>query len=222
MADYFLLLDAVFFEQRARPALAASWRQRGFGPCRALCEELAPAARAYAERYHTGPEEPLLCQIARASASLRFPFARDLWRALVGEVLLYGAAEIPEFQTCADTLCCLLAADHAGDDQGERERLPPILQAHRGSRDVTFGGAVYRPDHAGYNNVADVARLAAYLVCIRPDQWTVADVALRRDAIDDEERADELAFARDWFPVLCELYQQARDRGRVLVIESIY
>jgi hypothetical protein len=221
MADYYLLLDAVFFEQRARPALAAAWRHRAFDPCQALCEQLTPAALAYRERYHTGPDEPLLCQIARAS-SYRVPFARDLWRALVGEVLLYGAVEIPEFQTCADTLCCLLAPDQYGTDVGERERLAPIQQAHCGSRDVTFGAAIYRPEHAGYNNSADVARLAEYMEGVNPDLWSVADLAPLRDAGDDEERTDELAFAREWFPALVDLYQQARTRGQVLIVESIY
>ena len=59
----------------------------------------------------------------------------------------------------------------------ERESLPPILQAHRGSRDLTFGAAVYRPEHAGYNNAADVARLADYLAAVRPEHWTPADLA---------------------------------------------
>jgi hypothetical protein len=222
MADYYLVHDAAFFEDRARPALARSWRERAFGPCRALCEEVAPAARDYAERYHTGPDEPLLCQLARAPSSSRIPFARDLWRALVGEVLLYAAVDIPEFQVCADTLCCLLAPEQYGADVVERERLAPIQQAHRGSRDLTFGAAVYRPVHAGYNNAADVARLAEYLEGVNPDQWTVAALAQLREADDDEERTEELAFVREWFPALCDLYRRARAGGRVVVIESIY
>ena len=56
MSDYFLLLDAALFEEHIRPALAASWRMRSFQPCRSLCASLLPAARTYAERYHTGPE----------------------------------------------------------------------------------------------------------------------------------------------------------------------
>src|SRR6516225_9536620 len=103
MADYFLLLDAEPFEDRVRPALAGAWRQRSFAPCRDLCAALLPAARAYAERYHTGTEEPLLSRVARG---LRFD--RDYWRHLVGEVLLFTAVEIPEFQVCEEALCCLL------------------------------------------------------------------------------------------------------------------
>ena len=222
MADYFLLLDAAFFEQRARPALGQSWRQRGFGPCQALCEELVPAALAYTERYHTGTDEPLLCQIARSGSFGRIPFARDLWRALVGEVLIYGASDIPEIQVCAETLCCLLAPAQYRADVHEREQLAPIQQAHQGSRDLTFGTAVYRPVYAGYNNAADVARLTEYLEGVNPDQWSVADLALLRDMADDEERSDELDFAREWFPALREVYRRARDRGYVLALEQVF
>src|SRR5262249_3264739 len=92
MADYFLVLDAATFEGRARPALAAAWRARSFVPCRDLCAALTPSAHSYAERYHTGAGEPLLCQVFRG-----LPFDRGNWRTLVGEVLLFSALEIPEF-----------------------------------------------------------------------------------------------------------------------------
>jgi hypothetical protein len=223
MADYFLVLDGARFENEIRPALAASWRRRNFGPCRPLCAALTPAARAYAQRYHTGGAEPVVGQVARG-----LPFDRHFWRALVGEVLLFAADEIPEFQTCADTLCCLLAPEHyratVRSPHGHlpREQLPPIRQAHEGSRDLTFGAAVYRPEHAGYNNGADVARLADYLDSVRPESWTPASLEGLRDAADEGECADELAFAREWFPVLRDLYRGARERGRVLAHESIY
>src|SRR6516165_1995121 len=137
MADYFLLLDAADFEGRVRPALAESWRRRSFVPCRELCRSLLPAASAYRQRYHTGDTEPLLARVADGLA-----FDRTFWRALVGEVLLFTAAEIPEFQVNAETLYCLLAPDNYRLEVGERERLAPIQQAHCGSRDLTFGAAV--------------------------------------------------------------------------------
>ncbi len=202
MADYFLMLDAASFEGRIRPTLAASWRSRSFDPCRELCAELVPAARAYAELYHIGGDEPMP---ARVAAGL--PFAREYWRALVAEVLPYTAVEIPEFQTCEEALCLLLAPG-------------PVRQAHRGSRDLTIGAAVYRPDHAGYNNADDVARLADYLAAVRPGKWTPdALIGLANDA---EERAEELAFAREWFPSLADLFRRARERGCVLVHEDLY
>jgi hypothetical protein len=215
MANYFLLLDAAGFEGRVRPALAESWRRRSFVPCRQLCQTLLPAASAYRERYHTGEVEPLLCRVAAGLA-----FDRTFWRVLVGEVLLFTAAEIPEFQVNEDTLCLLLAPDNYRQNVVERERLAPIQQAHRGARDLTFGGAVYRPEHAGCNDLADVARLADYLGSVRPENWTVADLAGLRGAAD--ERADELAFAQEWFPALVDLFERARRNGQVVVHETIY
>jgi hypothetical protein len=217
MADYFLMLDAAAFEGRVRPVLAASRRLRSFDPCRALCADLAPAARAYAERYHVGGDDSL---VDRVAAGLSFD--RGAWRALVGEVLLFTAVEIPELQTCEETLALLLAPEQGSKDITQREKLPPILQAHRGSRDLTFGAAVYRPEHAGYNHAADVARLADYLAAVRPERWTPADLAGLAGAESDEERAEELAFAREWFPALADLFRRARERGCVLVHESIF
>jgi hypothetical protein len=215
MADYFLVLDGAFFERAVRPPLAAGWRARSFGPCRDLCAHLLPSARAYAERYHTGSDEPLLAHVAGG-----LPYDRTYWRSLVGEMLLFAAVEIPEFQTCADTLCRLLAPAACGAAL-PREQLPPLRQAHEGSRDLTFGGAVYRPEHAGYNNAADVARLADYFGGIEPARWTVADLGVC-EGEDADDLADELEFAREWFPALAELYRRSRELRRVIVHESIY
>jgi hypothetical protein len=217
MADYFLMLDAVAFEGRARPALAASWRQRSFAPCRSFCAELMPAASAYAEQYHVGADEPLLARVADG-----LPFDRACWRALVGEVLLFTAVEIPEFQTCEETLCRLLAPEHYRDTVDQRERLAPIQQAHRGTRDLTFGATVYRPEHAGFNNAEDVARLADYLSAVRLEDWKSSNLIGLNSVEHEDEREEELAFARDWFPALAHLFHRARERGAVLVHESIY
>lgn len=217
MADYFLVLDGADFEERIRPVLGTAWRLRSFEPCRDLCLALVPTARAYAERYHTGADEPLLQRVAEG-----LPFDRVLWRALVEEVLLFTAREIPEFQTCPETLCCLLAPEHDRDEILAREQLAPIQQAHRGARDLTFHTAVYRPEHAGYNNREDVARLSDYLASVRPETWTVDQLRDLPELEEDEERAEELDFAREWFPALRDLYRQCREQDRVLVIESIY
>jgi hypothetical protein len=148
------------------------------------------------------------------------PFDRTYWRSLVGEVLLFTAVEIPEFQTCPETLCRLLAPA-ACDAVLPREQLPPIRQAHEGSRDLIFGAAVYRPEHAGYNNAADVARLADYLAGIDPARWAAEDLGVR-EGEDADDLADELDFAREWFPVLAALYRRCREQGRGIVHESIY
>jgi hypothetical protein len=215
MADYFLVLDAAVFENEIRPPLAASWQARSFEPCRTLCAALTPAAVAFSQRYHTGDDEPF---VARVAAGLAFD--RAFWRMLVGEVLLVAATEIPELQTCPDTLCHLLAPRQCGERL--REQLPPILQAHRGSRDLTFGAATYRPEHAGYNDAADGARLAEYLAAVRPENWKPEDLQGLAGADDEEARADELELAREWFPALRDLYQQASTAGRVVVLESVW
>ena len=216
MADYFLGLDAGMFTQRIQPALAAAWRQRDFEPCRSLCTDLLPAAQEYTQRYHTG-EETLVARVVHG-----LPFDRAYWRLLAGEILLFAAVEIPEFPSNAETLCCLLAPEQYRRGSVPREEFAPIQQALYGSRDLTFGSAVYRPDAAGYNDAADVSRLAAYLAALQPKRWTIDDLAALRDAADDEDRADELAFVREWFPVLAELYQRTHAHGRMLVIESIW
>jgi hypothetical protein len=218
MPLYFLLLDGHTFHERMTPVLAACWRERSFAPCRGLCAVLAPGAIAYTERYHTGPDEPLLCRIARGEGVPQFD--AGLWRFLAGEVLLYGAADMPEVQTSPETLCRLLAPDRVGRG-GPREQFAPIEQVHRGARDLSFGGAFYRPDHAGCNDAGDVARLAGYLAAVNPDPWRPADLAGLPDAPDDEARAEELAFARECLASLQDLYGRAARAGQVIVCEVL-
>ena len=158
MPLYFLLHDAERFHRRSALPLPRRGA-RSFEPCRPLCAALAPAAVAFAERYHTGHDEPLLAGVARGAV----PFDRDFWRLLVGEVLLYGAASVPEILTAPDTLSRLLAA---GEDEAA-----PIRRAHFGTHDLVFGGGFYRPDAAGYNDVPDVARLADYLAAVDASRW---------------------------------------------------
>lgn len=217
MAEYFLCLNAETFLHQLRPALAASWRLRSFEPCRSLCNQLLAAVHDYTRRYHLGDEQTL---VAQAAAGLAFD--RACWRLLVGEVLLFAAADIPEFPSNTETLCCLLAPEQYGREDTLREQFAPIQQALRGSRDVTFGTAVYRPEQAGFNDANDVKRLAAYLTAVQPERWTAESLRPLSDLEDDEERSDELAFVREWYPALVELYQRAEAEQHVLVIESIY
>jgi len=215
MPLYFLLHDAAWFDESLRPALAEAWRRRDFGPSRSLCTALVPTAVAFAERYHTGHDEPLLAQVAQDYV----PFDRDLWRLLVGEVLVYGAAAIPDLLTAPDTLCRILAPEQ--DESVARSQFAPIRQVHFGARDLVFGGGFYRPEAAGYNNCDDVDRLADYLATIDSTHWTIADLAGLREFSDDADRADELAFARDLLPSLCELYRSARQAGQIVVCERL-
>jgi hypothetical protein len=210
MPIYFLLHDAARFHQEIRPALAATWRRRSFEPSRALCASLAPAAVAFAERYHTGHDEPLLARVASRDV---VPFDRDVWRLLVGEVLLYGAASVPELLTAPDTLIRLLTDSEDGG--------AAIRQAHYGSHPLVFGGGFYRPDAAGYNDVPDGARLAEYLSAVDAVRWSVADLAGLGEFADDEERAEELEFAREVLPLLAGMYREAREAGWVVVCEVL-
>ena len=149
------------------------------------------------EKFHTGPEEPFLCRVARG-----LPFDRHFWQLLVGELLLYAAAEIPEIQTAPDTLCCLLAAENYQQGTVPRACFAPIQQAHYGTRELLFGARCYRPEQAGYNDTEDVARLSDYLSALAPEEWRLADLAALRDITDQEDRQEELDFAREWFPSL--------------------
>jgi len=216
LVDYFLVQDAALFEETIRPALAEAWRLRSFAPCRALCRQLIPSAQEYADRHHTGALEGLLVQVIEG-----LPFDRGGWRLLVGEILLFTAREIPEFQDISETLCCLLAPEQYRAGVVAREQLAPIQQVYRGAHDLTLGRAIYRPEFAGLSRVADVARLADYLDAVRPEQWTPAGLEARAD-LAAEDRADELAFAREWFPVLRDFYGRVRAGGQLLVLETVY
>src|SRR5262249_6032375 len=124
-------------------------------------------------------------------------------------------------ETIPETLCCLLAPERYRDGSVPRERFVAIQQVHFGTRDLAFGGGFYRPEHAGYNDLEDVRRLAEYLDCLQPEGWTVADLAELRGSADEEERADELAFAREWLPPLRELYRRIQLRRQILVCELL-
>jgi hypothetical protein len=214
MSHYFLLLDASEFHDQFRPALSASWRNRSFAPLRDLSAVLLPRIRDFATRFHLGPDEPLLAQVAAG-----LPFDRTLWRYLVGEVLWYGAVDIPELPTAEQALVCLLAP-RAPQISEDRSSAPPIQQAHRGSRDLVFGGGFYRPDHAGWNDSDDVQRLAVYLAAVTMDAWRPEDLAALTE-LSDEDRVEELADAREWFPALAALYRRAAEDRRVLVCEAL-
>jgi hypothetical protein len=209
---YFYLLDSQLFTERTCPALAECWQRHSFEPARQFCQDLLPHVAAFVERYHLGPEEPLLVRVCHG-----LPFDRRFWRSLVGEVLLFSAEEIPEIQTAPESFCCLLAPDSYRVGQVLRESLAPIQQVHQGSHDLVLGGAFYRPEHAGWNDPDDVIRLAKYLESLNPHDWKATDLALMADV---EEPAEELEFLRDWFPPLRDLYKTAAERKQVIVCEQ--
>jgi hypothetical protein len=213
MSIYFYLLDGEWFETVARPALTAAWRRRSFRPCANLCQDLLPSARAYTVRYHIPNHEPFLATAAATA------FDRFLWRYLVGEVLLYGARELPELPTTLSTLCWLTIGQLP---VATRSGFSPMQQLHLGSRELTFGPTVYRPEKAGWNTREDIARLDQYLRNLRPELWTTADLAGFVDTADEEDRADELQLARDTLTELAVLFSRARESGAVLVHEELH
>jgi hypothetical protein len=211
-----MLLDGSEFHGQIRPALAASWRLRSFDPCRPLCAALASAATSFAARCYAGPDQPLVCLVAAG-----LPFDRHCWRLLVGEMLLFAAAEVPQIETSPETLGHLLAPGASGPETVPRQQFSPIDQVHFGARDLVFGGGFYRPDHAGYNDRDDVARLARYLAEIPADRWTTKDLAGLPDLETEADREEELAFVREWLPPLQDLYQRAGDRGQIVACERL-
>jgi hypothetical protein len=214
MADYFLVHDRSVFEQSLRPALTAAWTQRSFAPCFAVCRDWITAAREYVGRYHVNPEGILLFQMEQG-----LHFDRALWRTLAGELLLFAACEVPQIPRFVDSLVALLAPS-ASENVPRTER-PAIDQALHGSRDLAFGTALYRPQHAGYNDADDVARLAAYLTSIQSEQWTTANIPALPGLETEEDRAEEITFAREWLAVLADLYRRSAEAGRVIVLENL-
>ena len=60
---------------------------------------------------------------------------------------------------------------------------------------------------------------AATLHAIEPASWTAAALAPLPDLADDADRADELAYVRDWWPALVGVYEQAQLSRQIIVCE---
>lgn len=195
----FLIHDADFFHDRLGPALAAGSCRRSFVPLHALIAELHPVIESSARRDHLSADErPLLFQCHTLH------FDRRLWRHLAGELLLYAAAETPSFPTAPELLTRFVPAEL-------------IERLHRGSRDVTFAGVPYRPDHARLHDVGDVAELANALAAIDPDAWRAEPL----DSLPEEEREEELEYARQRLRDLRSMLESAKNHGRVIVCEEV-
>jgi hypothetical protein len=215
MPLYFLIEDGALFHEEVRPALAASWRFRSFAPCVPLCGRIATAARDFAIRFHLADQENLVTLVAAG-----MPFDRTTWRHLAGEILWFGAEEIPQIETNLSGLCALIEPTAAMQADAARPLSPATVQAHRGSHDLTFGGAFYRPESAGWNDLDDVKRLSAFLDGVRPATWNASNLAVLPD-LPPEEWEEELAFLRDWFPSLQEMYRTAAQKRRIVICEEV-
>jgi hypothetical protein len=214
MPHLFYPIDAGFFHQRIQPVLARCRRARSFAVGRSLFVELLPRVKEYHASYH-GLGGPTL--VEQAAQGLSYDPA--IWRAVAGEVLLFAADQLPLLNLSLTGLCCLLAGSMEAGLESARPRFAPIQQVLFGSRDLLFGGSCYRPDVAGYNDLADVARLVVYLKTIDPGAWQPADLMAMKVLPDDEEQVEELEFVRQSWPDLVELYRKASEKRQIVACE---
>lgn len=205
---YFHVLDRDFFRETMVPALSESRRRRTFDSCQELCRKICARTAA-------PPEDALLRQVAQG-----LTFTIDFWHGLIGECLVHGADELPRVQTDPIALTCLLAPEQFSAGDVPREHFAPIQQAHFGTRDLRFGAGFYRPDHAGWNDADDIARLVAYLETIDPSTWTPSGLGALK-GLDDTERAEVVADLQAWWPDFVALYRSARDQGQIIVCERM-
>ena len=166
-------INESLFSQRIQPVLATCRRERTFTPGRGLFEELLPRIQEFQATYHGRETRTLIEQAAEGLS-----FDAGVWRAVVGEVFLFAADDLPLLRLSPRCACCLLAGAVVESDRPiSRSELAPIEQVLYGSRDLVFAGHCYRPDVAGYNDQADIARLAEFLEAIDPERLRPADLA---------------------------------------------
>jgi hypothetical protein len=204
---YFLPISASLFEELLVPALSQSRKQRSFGPVLGICRDFAARARILVQ--HAGSETipPVTLQVPDGLA-----FRRGSWSLLAGELLLLAAAELPQIEAPLESLASVLDQPLST----ARGSFPPIQQAIAGSRDLWFGGS-YRPQSAGWNDVADVGRLASWLASVDRDSWSAGKLSDARIA----NPIEELEFLKEWLPPLCEMYRRAADMNWIMVCEEI-
>lgn len=201
---YFYVLDTLVWRERILPALAACPVERTFAPLRRLLDHLP----------ETNRESSLL---ARA---LVVPFDRHVHQAVIGEALVLGAAAVPRLPLDLATLAPLLSPEGVGRIAADRNLLAPIQRVFLGSHDLWIGSKPYRPLHVGWNDEADVRELATYLQRVDPMAWRAEALLALAELKTSEDRDEELALARDWWPDLVELYVDSDRAGRVIVCED--
>jgi hypothetical protein len=208
MFIYFYILERRFYHDAMKAPLAESYARRSFVPCVDLCRRLLATNSEI-------PKDSLIHSILSG-----LPFERQFWHGLIGECLVHGATDIPRLNTAPESLCSLLAPQFVNKDVS-RPEYPTIFQCHFGTRDLRFGSGYHRPDKVGLNDTDDVERLAGYLEGIDPTLWKASDLDLIAELADDEQRAEELAYVRDWFPSLVEVYQAAGAHDWIVICERM-
>jgi hypothetical protein len=130
-----------------------------------------------------------------------------------------GASSVPRLETAPRSLLALLAPGRL-DRDSPRDEFAPVEQVHYGSRDLHLG-TYYRPDHVGWNDADDIARLRAWMHGVDPGSWRADDLAKLDEFAEAGERDEELAYVKDWWPPLVDLYAGAQRRGEVIVCERL-
>ena len=171
----------------------------------------AARVRSFHGDYHVLADKTLVEHVAD-----ELSFDRHVWRAVVGEVLLFAAEELPLLRIAPATLCCLLSNGLAGA-AGSKS---PIEQVLYGSQYLNFAGRYYRSCYAGYNDVVDVVRLTDYLEKVDSAQWRPSDLADLPEFTDEEDWAEEIEFVRENWPSLVEVYRKSRANECVVVCEA--
>jgi hypothetical protein len=191
--------DRQRLEDRLTPAIAQSFQRRSFEPLKRLARELAPSLEQLGRRFHlTADEQPLFARCG----DLRFD--RRTWRHLAGECLFYTAEETCEFPIAEELLARFVS--------------PTLVERLiRGSREILFAGVPYRPISAGLHDRADLAEIVDRLGSIDDRVWTEEPLV----HVPPDERADELALARQGFAELRRLFESAYDRDCVIVCEEL-
>jgi len=126
---------------------------------------LLPAAQNFEEKFHVPGGQTIMAKVVHG-----LPFDRDRWKLVVGEILLFAAAEVPEIEVVPETMLCLLAADDTLTRRLNVETSRQSSNAHAGARDLDFGGKVYRPEKAVTTYTPDVDRVASYLGAQQPER----------------------------------------------------
>jgi hypothetical protein len=205
---YFYTISANRFHEEVQPALAASWASKSFIPAQILCRNLSLDTRKLWPHVNDSAGEPLVQRVAEGMA-----FRPDVWKLLVAEVLLYSAVELPELETPILSLSAVFGQVLVD----KRTDFGPLQQAIQGSQDLIFGSGYYRPEHAGWNDHNDVARLATWLNSIQPSSWSLELLC----EVPGAEREEELAYIREWFPELTAAYNRAATTDLIVVCEEI-
>lgn len=216
MPLYTMLLDSAVFHGEIVPFLGETWSQRSFRAREDLWAALQSKAKIFAARYHVPVQDLLLCCDLGT-----LTFDRHSWLLLAGEALLVAATEIPEMDIAVDTLSCLMAPLALRSEWTGRGQFAPIQQALYGCRDLAFGAKLFRPEYVGYNDVEDVIRLADYLGGIDMTAWYPDRLLPLPGMADDGERQAELEDAREWFPLLADMYRRAANARQVIVAEIL-